>query len=241
MHQSNQTSGEWKSECPASGAMSAGRCPMREDGLDPTNMMPPANQQPSPGQPFPLSTDRVVSSIPKGGSNDKWVYPSPQMFWNAMVRKGWKWEKDDLNPKDMGHIIKIHNANNERAWQEILKWEALHAKECRNPKLISFKGRAQDFTIRARIRSLLGYELPFDRHDWIVDRCGRHVRYIIDYYDVGDEDAYKTGEFVELDVRPAPFDSFGSALDRMRVAMLRWSLYFSSGNETSDAQPSKSD
>eukprot|EP00058_Branchiostoma_floridae_P026618 XP_002612109.1 hypothetical protein BRAFLDRAFT_108880 [Branchiostoma floridae] len=27
------------------------------------------------------------------------------------------------------------------------------------------------------------YELPFDRHDWIVDRCGKQVRYIIDYYD----------------------------------------------------------
>jgi Cytochrome c/c1 heme lyase len=23
---------------------------------------------------------------------------------------------------------------------------------------------------------------PFDRHDWIVDRCGTEVRYIIDYY-----------------------------------------------------------
>lgn len=23
---------------------------------------------------------------------------------------------------------------------------------------------------------------PFDRHDWVVDRCGREVRYIIDFY-----------------------------------------------------------
>ena len=37
------------------------------------------------------------------------------------------------------------------------------------------------------------YELPFDRHDWIVDRCGKHVRYIIDYYDGGkvDPDTYE--------------------------------------------------
>ena len=27
---------------------------------------------------------------------------------------------------DMGNIIKIHNANNEKAWLEVLKWEALH-------------------------------------------------------------------------------------------------------------------
>lgn len=26
---------------------------------------------------------------------------------------------------------------------------------------------------------------PFDRHDWIVDRCGREVRYVIDFYDGG--------------------------------------------------------
>ena len=25
-------------------------------------------------------------------------------------------------------------------------------------------------------------EAPFDRHDWIVDRCGREVRYVIDFY-----------------------------------------------------------
>lgn len=23
---------------------------------------------------------------------------------------------------------------------------------------------------------------PFDRHDWTVDRCGKEVRYVIDYY-----------------------------------------------------------
>lgn len=63
-------------------------------------------------------------------------------------------------------------------------------------------------------------DLPFDRHDWIVDRCGREVRYVIDYYDIGDENGYKTGEFVELDVRPA-FDSLGAAVDRSRAFMLR--------------------
>jgi len=26
------------------------------------------------------------------------------------------------------------------------------------------------------------YPEPFDRHDWIVDRCGKEVRYVIDYY-----------------------------------------------------------
>jgi len=26
------------------------------------------------------------------------------------------------------------------------------------------------------------HPLPFDRHDWIVDRGGKEVRYVIDYY-----------------------------------------------------------
>ena len=51
--------------------------------------MPPPNQRPSPDQPFPLSTNRQVSTIPKAGAESEfWSYPSPQMFWNAMLRKG---------------------------------------------------------------------------------------------------------------------------------------------------------
>lgn len=66
---------------------------------------------------------------------------------------------------------------------------------------------------------LLRYELPFDRHDWIVDRCGKEVRYIIDYYDGEiDKDTYR---FSILDVRPA-FDSLGAVWDRMKVAWWRW-------------------
>lgn len=53
-----------------------------------------------------------------------------------MLRKGWRWKEEDLSQKDMDHIIKIHNANNEQAWQEVLKWEALHAGECRDPKCV---------------------------------------------------------------------------------------------------------
>lgn len=34
----------------------------------------------------------------------------------------------------------------------------------------------------ARVRSWLGGPLPFDRHDWYVDRCGKEVRYVIDFY-----------------------------------------------------------
>ncbi|XP_057318798.1 holocytochrome c-type synthase [Microplitis mediator] len=198
-------------------------CPidhMDSSQINPMNMMPPANQNPAPDQPFPLPTERQVSSIPKStGEGEFWVYPSQQMFWNAMLRKGWRWRDEDVKPKDMEDIIKIHNANNEQAWQEVLKWEALHAKECGTPKLKSFGGKAKDYSPRAKIRQLLGYELPFDRHDWIVDRCGKDVRYVIDYYDGGSIDAkYK---FALLDVRPA-MDSLENIWDRMKVGYYRF-------------------
>ena len=90
--------------------------------------MPP-NQLPSPGQPFPLPLERETSSIPRGGTGDeKWVYPSQQMFWNAMLRKGWRWEPEDMKQEDMAAIIHIHNRNNEQAWEEVLKWERMHAE-----------------------------------------------------------------------------------------------------------------
>lgn len=56
------------------------------DILDPKNNMPlEPNQQPCPGQKKLLSTDRIVSNIPKGGTEATWVYPSPQMFYNGKL------------------------------------------------------------------------------------------------------------------------------------------------------------
>ena len=223
MHASQQKSapaaptGEWVSECPSNAASAN----IKTDDIDPRNMMPPPNQRPSPDQPFLLPTERVKSGIPKAGTEETWTYPSPQMFWNAMLRKGWRWkEEENMNPDTMDHIIKIHNKNNEDAWKEVLKWEALHAAECGNPKLKSFGGKAADFSPRARFRSLMGYQLPFDRHDWIVDRCGKEVRYVIDYYDVGPVDP-GSHSFAVLDVRPA-LDSVEAVWDRMKVAWWRW-------------------
>ena len=33
------------------------------------------------------------------------------------------------------------------------------------------------------MNSMLGYQKPFDRHDWVVERCGgERVEYVIDFY-----------------------------------------------------------
>jgi len=211
----------YRSECPAAAG------DLQTATFDQRNMMPPPNQLPAPDQPFLLPVERVSSTIPKAGGKEgeTWQYPSQQMFWNAMLRKGWRWKESEIEQKDMSDIIRIHNANNEQAWREILKWEALHYKDCGCPKLVSFKGNAKKFTPRARIRQVLGYGLPFDRHDWIVDRCGQPIHYVIDYYDNGPVDP-RSSEFTFLDVRPA-MDSFTNVWDRMTVAYMRFKMdYF---------------
>ena len=52
---------------------------------------------------------------------------------------------------------------------------------------------------------MLGYSLPFDRHDWLVDRCGKEVKYVIDFYSGGEapEGHPAGGISMYLDVRPA--------------------------------------
>ncbi|KYQ88472.1 cytochrome c heme-lyase [Tieghemostelium lacteum] len=193
---------------PANNALEGG-CPIAHD-INPTNNMYKPNQNPHPDQTKPLSKDRITSSIPRT-DNDKWQYPSPQMFFNAMKRKQYSPNEDDMEV-----VISIHNTVNEKCWEHVLDWESLHKEENVKPKLIKFKGRAQDFSPKARfLNTFLGYKLPFDRHDWIVDRNGKQVRYVIDFYEGKlDKDANKPIG-IYLDVRPA-IDDLSSLMDRMK-------------------------
>lgn len=51
--------------------------------LNPRNNIAYGGNQPFPGQKVLLSTERVQSTIPKGGTEGTWQYPSPQMFYNG--------------------------------------------------------------------------------------------------------------------------------------------------------------
>ena len=98
-----------------------------------------------------LSTERETSSIPRL-EGDKWVYPSESQFFAAMARKN-----HDPQTKDMKVIVPIHNAVNERTWYEILKWEEGRGSDaCGGLRLVSFKGKSQELSPRARFKSLLG-------------------------------------------------------------------------------------
>ncbi|ODV92124.1 hypothetical protein CANCADRAFT_715 [Tortispora caseinolytica NRRL Y-17796] len=148
---------------------------------------------------FVLSSGREVSSIPKGEKGQgNWIYPSQEQFYNALVRKN-----RDASPEDMQTIVPIHNAVNERAWFEIMRWERDYdSSSCGGPRLVSFQGDASKLSPRARFNKLLGYSGPFDRHDWVVDRCGTQVEYVIDFY----AGQANTGDLSKpsfyLDVRP---------------------------------------
>lgn len=191
--------------------------------------MPAPDQTRAANQKAALSTERSTSSIPRAIPDDpsaapkhqadldesNWVYPSQQMFYNAMKKKGWNPEEET-----MPSIIGIHNDVNERCWKQILVYESLHTDACCDPKLARFRGRFNDPTPKARVMALFGFK-AFDRHDWVVDRCGEEVRYVIDYYSAPGTVAGGGGEYnsgVHIDARPA-LDSVSSVLDRARVAL----------------------
>ena len=121
------------------------------------------------------------------------------MFFDAMRRKSF-----DPSTADMKTIVPIHNAVNERAWKEIKAWEApyLAGTKCDGPRLESFSGLASAMTPRARWNTWMGYAAPFDRHDWVVDRCGTRVEYVIDFYAGKDEGREGKALNFYLDVRP---------------------------------------
>ncbi|CAE6467819.1 unnamed protein product [Rhizoctonia solani] len=173
--------------------------------LKPPSWHPPVSPNTAQAPPTLLPTSRETSTIPRL-DGEKWVYPSEAQFFAAMARK-----KHNPHAPDMRVIVPIHNAVNERAWNELLAWEAGRGAEaCGGVKLVSFKGRPGDRTPKAWFKTLLGYQAPFDRHDWVIDRCGTRMRYVIDFYtgrssSTGSGPMHSSQPNVSfyLDVRPA--------------------------------------
>jgi len=196
----------------------AAQCPIDYESINPLNQMPTLIQTPAQNQVMQLPTDRTESSIPRDGQA-KWEYPSPQQFYNALVRKGWETPEEHVET-----MVEIHNFLNEEAWGEVLKWEKRHNSDD-DPQLTRFMGRPGELSPKARFWMFAGWllpsrfsnEPPFDRHDWIVRRpkTGEEVRYVIDYYSAPPE--LDGSPVFSLDVRPA-FDSLGSVKDRIAVA-----------------------
>jgi cytochrome c heme-lyase len=104
-------------------------CPMHHststEKINPLNYMPTLSQKPEPTQTTSLPVERTESSIPRSPSPDgsavpsKWEYPSPQQFYNALLRKGWETPEEHVET-----MVEIHNFLNEMAWKEVLRWES---------------------------------------------------------------------------------------------------------------------
>lgn len=106
----------------------------------------------------PQDTAAASSVTEASSSSSKWVYPSPSQFFTALQRK-------DRNPKqeDMDTVVTIHNAVNERTWQEVMKWER-EAGEEGTAQLVTFKGRPNDRSPRAWWKVLIGSVESFGQH-----------------------------------------------------------------------------
>ncbi|OAA63150.1 cytochrome C1 heme lyase [Cordyceps fumosorosea ARSEF 2679] len=151
-------------------------------------------------------------------ASGNWVYPSEKMFFDAMRRKGY-----DARVADMKTVVPIHNAVNERAWKEIKEWEApyLAQSQCGGPRLESFANKNDRMTPTARLNTILGFTAPFDRHDWVIDRCGTRVEYVIDFYAGRPGGAGAApGPSFYLDVRPKLNTWEGVKMRAMRWAHL---------------------
>ncbi|CCF60405.1 hypothetical protein KAFR_0K00500 [Kazachstania africana CBS 2517] len=202
-----------------------------KDQINLLNYMPHDLTKVHEGQKLDLTTQRTISSIPKGSEKGKWEYPSAQQMYNAMMRKG-KINGNEGDEDTIESMVQIHNFLNESCWQEILRWENRYVQRTNvQPKLLKFMGKPDNLSPRARMHYYLSYifpntfarELPFDRHDWLVlrgdpksrdtDNPGyRKVRYVLDFYGgPDDENGFPT---FSVDVRPA-LDNFVNAKDRM--------------------------
>jgi cytochrome c heme-lyase len=93
-----------------------------DETLDPRTHLPVLTQERAPLQTTDLPTERTESSIPRDAAGN-WDYPSPQQFYNALVRKGFPTPENEVET-----MVQIHNFLNEAAWDEVQKWEAQENK-----------------------------------------------------------------------------------------------------------------
>jgi len=144
--------------------------PTAADDVSPLNMMPVLGQTPlSASQRASLSTSREVSSIKRTLSSDedptipasspKWIYPSAQQFYNALVKKGFETDEDDVDS-----MVFVHNVLNEVAWKQVLEWEAkrkgIAVEDETEAELMRFKGRPGTLSPKARYYLFMGNIFP---------------------------------------------------------------------------------
>lgn len=181
MHEPGATAAPHSSSTAKSGAKA---CPIdhtsSSDDLSPLNMMPTLGQTPlSAAQTAILSTEREVSTIPRTLTSEEdptipktathWVYPSAQQFYNALVRKGFETDEEDVDS-----MVFVHNVLNEVAWKQVLEWEArrkgIPVEQETEAELMRFKGRPGTLSPKARYYLFMGQLFP-DSYKYVCPVC----------------------------------------------------------------------
>eukprot|EP00578_Thalassiosira_sp_NH16_P010443 CAMPEP_0181108862 /NCGR_PEP_ID=MMETSP1071-20121207/17860_1 /TAXON_ID=35127 /ORGANISM="Thalassiosira sp., Strain NH16" /LENGTH=327 /DNA_ID=CAMNT_0023192501 /DNA_START=32 /DNA_END=1016 /DNA_ORIENTATION=+ len=224
-------------------ASSMSECPVKGiDKYPPASIEEAANhsQIPAPGQRIPLSTQRVISSIPRGDDDTDNNAPIDNNNTIANSNSANKPSVPAHQPADsprwqypseqqfynamlrkgyrppvesIPSVLRIHNAVNERSWTQLRRWESeVHGND--DPKLVRFVGRPKDLSPRAWWNSrVLMTQEPFDRHDWYVeDAAGGGDR------GMSGGKAIVKPPSMYIDVRPA-LDNPSAAVDRMTMFM----------------------
>lgn len=150
----------------------------------------------------------VVPAAGRGNSDDgsSWINPSANQLLNACKRKN-----KPMEDKDKNAVALIHGEVIEKTWEAVLAYERLHYHQCKCPKLLSFEGLSEKPSLKAKLLNKMGYALPWDRHDWIVDRCGTQIRYIIDYHH-----GFAQSQPYIIDCRP-DLKRFSNMMDRFTI------------------------
>ncbi|MES1913039.1 MAG: hypothetical protein MHM6MM_005272 [Cercozoa sp. M6MM] len=183
-----------------------------------------------------------IPATGRGNSADgqSWENPSASQLFRALRRRG-----KDVESSDAASVANAHEVVTQMTWDGIMQFEDMHKDECAEPKLARFQGTA--FSLSAllgicpcdwmhagmwghtsiyeriadlKARFVYGHTegiKSFDRHDWWVDRCGREVRYIIDYYTFED---WHGNMGYSVDVNPAP--TLHGFIDLARFKFRQW-------------------
>jgi cytochrome c heme-lyase len=192
--------------------------------------------------------ENFIPAAGRGNSEDgkAWLNPSANQLYRSLLRKD-----KAIQAEDAPAVATVHVAVTDNTWGEILTYEDLHKKsavgansgiqicmtsllsqlmsallllrQCPSVSLSRFQGMDGIYSFKAKLMKPLFGMKPFDRHDWFVDRCGKEVKYVIDYYAHEEPDPHNPGETsidYFIDARPAP--TLAGLWDRSRVAFAKW-------------------
>eukprot|EP00055_Hartaetosiga_balthica_P018596 m.134852 g.134852 ORF g.134852 m.134852 type:complete len:233 (+) comp9757_c0_seq1:79-777(+) len=221
---------ETKKVKPSQLLSNSGKCPIKrynkQESTGVTNEPPDTPDRPLPqshmdakvtttnsDDPFELVPSGIIPASGRGNSEDgtSWRNPSAGQLFRALQRRGKPIEEEDSLA-----VAVVHQMVTDNSWNAVMEYENMHERECDNITLARFEGKDGIYSPKARFMKFFYGLVPFDRHDWVVDRCGKEVTYVIDYYSV-DDGADDVEYFV--DARPA---GLSGMFDRVKLAFNKW-------------------